>query len=170
MRFSLIFIWLFALSGCSTTMTDHMQKEVSDLQKEAVEKFGVNHGYDTSVLVGATSVWAGKTCIDLFTKKVDFGPDNTRISLQRGSIETATMSALRSCGSRVKGSCVPIMVNNECVLDGQLQKAAPAVLQSQASPPRFSEIELQKAKDKCIELGFNTGTEDLGQCVLKISK
>ena len=171
MRLSVIFIWLIALSGCSTTMTAHMQKEVSDLQKQAVEKFGVNHGYDTSVLVGAKSVWTGKTCLDLFTKKVDFGPENTRISLQRGSIETATRSALKSCGSLVKGDCIPIMINRECVLEDEAQKTATeAFHQSQAFPSRFSEIERKKAKEKCIRLGFETGTEDFGQCVDTISK
>jgi len=171
MRFSFIFIWLFALSGCSITMEAHIQSEVADLQKQAVEKFGVNHGYDTSVLVGAKSVWTGKTCLDLFTKKVNFGPENTKISLQRGSIETATRSALRSCGSLVKGDCIPVMINKECVLEDEAQRAATeAFHQSQASPSRFSEIERKRAKDKCIRLGFETGTEDFEQCVSTVSK
>ena len=46
MRYCIIFIWLIFLSGCSTTMTERVQKQVADLQKEAVEKFGPNHGYD----------------------------------------------------------------------------------------------------------------------------
>ena len=171
MRFSVIFIWLFALSGCSTTMEEHIQRRVVDLQKEAIQKYGVNHGYDTSVLVGAKSVWTGKTCLDLFTKKVNFGPDNTKISLHWGSIETATRSALKSCGSEGKGDCIPIMVNKECVLDDEAQRAATeAFHQSQASPSRFSEIERKRAKDKCIRLGFETGTEDFEQCVSTISK
>jgi len=58
------------LGGCSTTAVETYQSIVTDLQKQGLEKFGVGHGYNTSILVGYKSVWAGKTCLDFFTNPV----------------------------------------------------------------------------------------------------
>ena len=44
---------------------------------------------------------------------------------------------------------------------------APIVTNNSNSAPS---VDMATAKNKCLELGFKLGTEDLGKCVLKISK
>jgi hypothetical protein len=161
---------MFALTGCGSLM-ERYQSKVTEMKTEGVSKFGVNHGYDTSLLVGAKSVWGGKTCLELFANYVDYTSENTFISLQRGSVAQATSNALRSCESKGYGVCVPILVNDKCVLEGQTP-IRPSVHSSQA-PETISSplgLDISTAKEKCVDLGFKAGTEEFGKCVLKILK
>jgi len=36
--------------------------------------------------------------------------------------------------------------------------------------PSATNLTMEQAKAKCIDLGFKTGTESFGQCVLKMTK
>ena len=161
---------MFALTGCGSMM-ERYQSKVTELKMEGVSKFGVNHGYDTSLLVGVKSVWGGKTCLEFFANDVDYTSENTFVSLQRGSVSQATSNALRSCEAKGFGVCVPIMVNDKCVVEGQAL-VRPTVRSSQApeaiSAP--SGIDISTAKDKCVDLGFKVATEEFGKCVLRILK
>jgi hypothetical protein len=68
----------------------------------------------------------------------------------------------------------PIVQQNQCV--DSLKACAlscPAKnsnISSDADSTPPSNITMEKAKAKCLDLGFKAGTESFGQCVLKISK
>ena len=144
---------------------------VTEMQGEAASKFGANHGYNTSLLVGAKSVWSGKTCLELLTDTVNYTNENTRITLQRGDIAQATSNALQSCESRGYGSCIPLLINDKCVLEGPPPESPSARTKpNPESTPVPSGINLTIAKEKCADLGFMAGTEEFGRCALKLLK
>jgi hypothetical protein len=45
--------------------------------------------------------------------------------------------------------------------------APPVITQQQPQPAR---VDLSEARSKCVELGFVTGTESFGKCVLQLSR
>jgi hypothetical protein len=47
---------------------------------------------------------------------------------------------------------------------------SPSNLTSKPMPPQSTASAMERAKQKCIDLGFKTETESFGQCVLKMSK
>ena len=51
-----------------------------------------------------------------------------------------------------------------------VQQSIDSISVSSQQPQNTTEINLSPAKAKCAELGFKTGTEAFGNCVLKISK
>ena len=68
----------------------------------------------------------------------------------------------------------PIQQNNQCV-DGLKACAMSCPAKGTANPPEASKLStpnlsMEQAKAKCIDLGFKTGTESFGQCVLKMTK
>lgn len=46
----------------------------------------------------------------------------------------------------------------------------PTVVQTSTSPSNASSLNFESAEKKCVELGFKKGTENFGNCVLKIAK
>ena len=68
-------------------------------------------------------------------------------------------------------SMTPIAHHNSCVdtLRYCVQSCDDLGITS-ATLPASSEITMDQAKAKCLDLGFKVGTESFGQCVLKISK
>ena len=68
----------------------------------------------------------------------------------------------------------PIVQQNQCV-DGlkACAMSCPAKASgsnSEPSKPSAMNLTMEQAKAKCIDLGFKTGTESFGQCVLKMTK
>lgn len=68
----------------------------------------------------------------------------------------------------------PIVQQNQCV-DGlkACAMSCPAKgssANSESNKTNASTMTLEQSKAKCIELGFKTGTESFGQCVLKLTK
>ena len=173
MRYKAVLLtYVFLLPGCATNLGNY-QSVVSDLKNQAVAKLGVNHDYKTSLLVGARSVWRGKTCLDFMTNNVDFKEDNSFALLEMGSVEEAIRNALKRCEAKVQGICIPVIVNDECQLDSKEQGAnlTPSSLNQVQLPPAVpTRVDLQSAKEKCLDIGFINGTEEFGRCVLKISK
>lgn len=67
----------------------------------------------------------------------------------------------------------PIVQQNQCV-DGLKACAASCPIKGSGSIDTTksspSTITMDQAKAKCLDLGFKSGTESFGQCVLKVSK
>jgi hypothetical protein len=150
---------------------ENYQSIVKELKGNAISKYGLNNGYDISTLVGAKSIWEGKTCLDVFSGTLSFSSQNTFVYLDKGSVDRVTSNALNFCEVKGNGSCMVIFVNNNCVLDlkPQVVTAMPKV-QAPSIDRAQQEINLIKAKEKCAELGFKVQTEEFGKCVLTVSK
>jgi len=150
---------------------ENYQSTVKELKGQAISKYGLNNGYDTSIAVGAKSIWEGKTCLDLFSGNLSFSSQNTFIYLDKGSVDRVTSNALNNCEKKGNGSCMAILVNNNCVLDLKpLAVTKMPVVQAPSVDRPPQEINLIKAKEKCAELGFKAQTEEFGKCVLTVSK
>jgi hypothetical protein len=155
---------LLALFGCASNMDNYISA-ISNVKNKAQEKFGNYSGYDNYVLVGSKSIWANKTCLDFFSGSVRFDGDNTFTYLDRGSLENVKLGAISNCEQKI-GTCVLIMVLNKCVLDER-----PSQVINKPQPQTSNKIEsvvIDEAKDKCTNLGFKTGTESYGKCVLQL--
>ncbi len=155
---------LLALFGCASNMDNYISS-ISNLKNKAQEKFGNNNGYDNYVLVGSKSIWANKTCLDYFSGSVRFNENNTFTYLDRGSLENVKNGAISNCEKRA-GACVLVMVLNKCVLD---ERSPQVINKPQPQTSNKSEsVVIDEAKDKCTNLGFKTGTESYGKCVLQL--
>ena len=171
MRFTYFtMICSLVLLGCATNMENY-QSTVKELKGEAINKYGLNNGYDTSIAVGSKSIWEGKTCLDLFAGNISFSSQNTFIYLDKGSVDRVTSNALSSCERKGNGGCMAIFVNNNCVLDLKPAVATKLpTLQIPSIDKEQQETSFIRAKEKCAELGFKAQTEEFGKCVLTVSK
>jgi hypothetical protein len=155
---------LLALHGCASNMDNYISA-ISNVKNRAQEQFGTNNGYDNYALVGSKSIWANKTCLDFFSGSVSFNGDNTFTFLDRGSLEDVKNNAISNCEKKA-GACVLVMVLNKCVLD---ERPSQVINKPQPQTSNKSEsVVIDEAKDKCTNLGFKTGTESYGKCVLQL--
>ena len=116
-----------------------------------------------SLFIGLLVIFALAGCQS--TQDVDL------ILLKKNSVCGQKCSAqFRICDDEI--TMTPIHHHNSCV--EAFKYCASSCDDLGVSVPQTAEgssnITMEKAKAKCLDLGFKAGTESFGQCVLKVSK